>query len=252
VSVRVPGHDPILLDLGTGLRYFGMTCPVDEPFRGTCLLSHMHWDHIQGLPFFTPLLRPGAELDVYAPAPGNGDTVAEVMSRSITPPLFPVGLDVLPGVTRFHDIDDSEFSIGDDVQVMSRLIPHVGRTCGYRLTWNGVSIAYLSDHQQPSDGSFSATPNALELCRDADLLIHDAQYTPQEFSERSDWGHCMVDYAVWLAATSGVRTLALFHHDPGHHDDLIDVLAESAAACGRSQGLEVIAAREGLAIDLAR
>jgi ribonuclease BN (tRNA processing enzyme) len=77
----VPGHDPILFDLGTGLRYFGMTRPVDEPFRGSCLLSHLHWDHIQGLPFFTPLLRDGAELDVYAPGPGNGETVGQVMRR---------------------------------------------------------------------------------------------------------------------------------------------------------------------------
>jgi phosphoribosyl 1,2-cyclic phosphodiesterase len=249
-SLGVPGHDPILLDLGTGLRYFGMTRPVDEPFRGSCLLSHLHWDHIQGLPFFTPLLRDGAELDVYAPGPGNGETVGQVMARSITQPLFPIGLDVLPGTVRFHDIDDSEFPIGD-VQVTSRLIPHVGPTCGYRITWNGLTVAYLSDHQQPSDGSFAATPGALELCRGADLLIHDAQYTPQEFANRSDWGHCMVDYAVWLAVTSGVRRLALFHHDPGHDDDLIDVLAETAAACARRDGVDVVAAREGLTLDVA-
>jgi phosphoribosyl 1,2-cyclic phosphodiesterase len=249
VSIDVPGEPPILLDLGTGLRYFGLGRPADEPFVGSCLLTHLHWDHIQGLPFFTPMLRPGAHLDVYAPAQDDGRAVREVMDASINPPLFPIGLEALPGSIDFHDVTDSTFEIGS-ATVTARRIPHVGPTNGYRIEWNGQSIAYLSDHQQPPDGSFAVSEGALDLCRDVDLLIHDAQYTVEEFAMKSTWGHCMVDYAVWLAGFAGAKRLALFHHDPSREDDQIDELASAAAACGRTKALEVFAAREGETIVL--
>jgi phosphoribosyl 1,2-cyclic phosphodiesterase len=250
VAVSVPGHDPFLFDLGTGLRYFGYTCDGVHPFRGTCLLSHLHWDHIQGLPFFTPLLREGAILDVYAPIQESGQPVGEAFAEAIRPPLFPVPLAHLPGTMRFHDVLDAEFSVGD-VHVMSRSIPHSGVTVGYRMTWRGSSVAYLSDHQMPIDGSYSVTAGALDLCRGADLVIHDAQYTPAEFAQRRDWGHCTVEYAVWVAATAGARRLALFHHDPAHADDQLDALAATAVACGVRAGVEVFAAREGMTVPVA-
>ena len=249
VSVSAPGSDPILFDLGTGVRYYGLGCPAERPFRGSCLLSHLHWDHMQGLPFFTPLLRSGAELDVYAPSQASGRTVRDVMTDSIRPPLFPITLSELPGDIRFHDVADSEFSLGE-FDVMSRLIPHIGRTCGYRVTWRGHSVSYLSDHQQPCDGSFAVTPGAMELCQGVDILIHDAQYTPAEFAAKCDWGHCMIEYAIWLAAEAQARTLVLFHHDPAHDDDRLDALAGAAAACGKARGIEVVAAYEGLRLTL--
>jgi phosphoribosyl 1,2-cyclic phosphodiesterase len=248
-SVQVPGHDPILFDLGTGLRYFGLECP-DGPFRGTCLLSHLHWDHIQGLPFFTPLLRPGSVLDVYGPTQDEGRSVAGVMTDTIRPPLFPVGIEELPGEVRFHDVGDADFELGE-IAVRSRLIPHVGPTAGYRIEWQGSSVAYLSDHQQPSDGSFAVTDGAMALCDGADVLIHDAQYTPSEFARKRDWGHCMIEYAVWLAAEARVRTLVLYHHDPAHDDDLLDVLVAQAGTCARRRGVEVVGAREGMRLTVA-
>lgn len=249
VSVDVPGEPPIVFDMGTGLRYFGMTQPQDGSFRGACLLTHLHWDHIQGLPFFTPMLRPGALLDVYAPCQEDGRSVAEVFAATIHPPLFPLELDQFPGTFRFHDCDDTDFAIGG-VQVRSRLVPHVGATLGYRIEWNGLSVAYISDHQQPYDGSLRASEGALELARGADLLIHDSQYTDDEFALKCTWGHCTADYAVWFAAEAGVKTLALFHHDPTRHDDAIDALGERAAAAGDAVGVEVIVAREGLTVTL--
>ncbi len=245
VSVSAPGQDPVLFDLGTGVRYFGLGCPPEPVFKGSCLLSHLHWDHMQGLPFFSPLLKPGAELDVYAPSQTSGRTVQDVMTDTIRPPLFPITLAELPGDIRFHDVADSDFSIGE-IDVMSRLIPHIGRTCGYRVTWQGRSVSYLSDHQQPQDGSFTATPGAMELCEGVDIMIHDAQYTPGEFEMKRDWGHCMIEYAIWLAAEVNARTLVLFHHDPSHDDDRLDELAATAAACGKAMGVEVVAAYEGL------
>lgn len=247
MSLDVPGSDPIIFDLGTGLRYFGLTQRSDLAFHGTCLLSHLHWDHIQGMPFFAPFLRAGSELEVYAPRQAGDVTVEQVFADTVKPPLFPVDLSVLPGSLHVTEIADDDFVLGDRGQicVMSRMIPHIGPTVGYRVEWEGRSVAYLSDHQMPCDGSLAATSGALELCRGADLVIHDAQFTPDEFARKRDWGHCTIEYAVWLAAEAGASRLALFHHDPSHDDDRIDELAEEAARRGAEYGVDVFAAREG-------
>ena len=249
VSRDIPGHDPILFDLGTGLRYFGQTLPVDEPFRGTCLLSHLHWDHIQGLPFFKPFLRPGANVTIYAPVQPGDITVADVFADTIKPPLFPIHFSMFPGMVDLHEVTDDQFVVGD-AKVMTRLIPHVGHTVGYRVEWEGRSVVYMSDHQMPADGSHSAWPGVLELCQGADLLIHDAQYTPEEFETKRDWGHCTPEYAVWLAATCGVKRLALFHHDPAHDDDELDQILGHAIECAATSGVEAFAARERTTVDV--
>jgi ribonuclease BN (tRNA processing enzyme) len=111
-------------------------------------------------------------------------------------------------------------------------------------------VAYISDHQQPTDGSFSVSPRVMELCEGADVLIHDAQYTPSEFAHKADWGHCTVEYALAVAHQSGVRKLVLFHHDPGRDDDAVDRILEGARAIAEPCGLEVFAAGEGLTINL--
>ena len=249
VSVDVPGQSPILFDLGTGLRYFGVDQPHDGSFRGTCLLTHLHWDHTQGLPFFTPMLKAGSEFDIYGPAQDDGRSVREVFESTVRPPLFPISITQFPGTFRFHDVAESEFDIGE-VHVMSRLVPHVGTTLGFRIEWQGISVAYISDHQQPYDGSLKVSDGVYDLCRGVDLLIHDSQYTQDEFEMKFNWGHCTVDYAVWLATHTRVRSLALFHHDPTRSDDAVDALSACAAKVGQASGLEVITAREGLTVDV--
>jgi ribonuclease BN (tRNA processing enzyme) len=249
VSFVAPGELPVLFDLGTGARYFGATQPHDGTFRGVCLLSHLHWDHAQGLPFFTPVLKPGSELDLYAPAQLDGRTVAEVFAATICPPLFPIGIDQFPGTIRYHDLYDEDFAIGG-LQVMARSIPHVGPTLGYRVEWHGVSVAYLSDHQMPYDGSFSASDGALEVASGADLVIHDSQYTPAEFEVKFNWGHCTTEYALWFAAEAGAKRLALFHHDPTRRDDALDETAACARRAGAALGIEVFPASEGLVVEL--
>ncbi len=207
----------------------------------------MHWDHIQGLPFFVPTLRPGAHFDVYAPRQEDGRTVADVFASLIKPPTFPVALDELPGTFAFHDIADDEFSVGG-FEVMSRLVPHIGNTLGFRVTHSGKSVVYLSDHQMPLDGSMGLTDGARELCDGADVLIHDAQYTPAEFTKKNDWGHCTIEYALWVAAECKVKTLVLFHHDPGRDDDQLDTILERVTCEGAKAGVRVVAAHEGLTL----
>ena len=249
VVVEVAGAPPILLDLGTGLRYFGETCPAEGAMQAIALVTHLHWDHVQGLPFFGPILRPGSGLEVFAPRPGLGLTLAEAFQQGIRPPYFPVHLTDLFGEFTFHEVDRDRFDVGP-VTVTTRPVPHVGPTAGYRLSCGGRSLAFIPDHQQPADGSFDVTEEVLELADGVDLLIHDAQYTLEEFAAKLDWGHSTAEYAVEVARRAGAKSVALFHHDPSHSDDTIDCMAAAARLCAARFGIEVIAAHEGLTVTL--
>jgi len=247
VSVEAPGQDPILFDLGTGLRFFGESLPADEVFHGISLVTHLHWDHVQGLPFFTPINRPGAHLTIC----GRHDegTLAEAFEDFMRPPYFPVRPGDLCGEITFRDTDDESFKFGR-ARITAANVPHTGATNGYRVELDGFTIAYISDHQQPTD-SEAIEPSVLALCDGADLVIHDAQYEPHEFAVKSDWGHCTVEYAVRVAAEAGAKRLALFHHDPSHGDEIIDrLLLEAKAFAEGTSVTEVIAAAEGTTVAL--
>lgn len=238
---------PIVVDLGTGLRFFGLTWPESVPFRASALLSHLHWDHVQGIPFFTPLLRPGSRLDLYGPAQ-DGHSLEDAVRKFISPPYFPVGIDELPGEIHFHELLDGEVVI-EGTTVTSAQVPHCGRTLGFRLERDGTTMAYVSDHQQPLHDSTFVDPAVLELCRGVDVLVHDAQFARDDFELKSTWGHCTYEYAVEVAAQSGASTLVLFHHDPSHSDSQIDSIAAHARELGIERGVRVVAAREGLRMD---
>lgn len=254
VAITVGDEPPIVLDLGTGLRPLGRELEsrygTESPIQMTALLTHLHWDHIIGLPFCTPLLKAGTRMDIYGP-PQVGGTLHDVIDRVVIPPFFPVQVKELHGSIDFHEVEEDVIAVGS-AKVSVRRVPHVGTTLGYRIEADGASVAYVSDHQTPADHETVAS-SVLELCDGADLLIHDAQYTDEEFAAKSTWGHSTVGYAVHVAAEAGVRHLALYHHDPDHTDDILDRLVDSALVAPGATLLDTVAAAaEGVTVDLGR
>jgi phosphoribosyl 1,2-cyclic phosphodiesterase len=248
VALAHNGQAPsLILDAGTGLQ---RVTPLlqDRPFRGSILLGHLHWDHTHGLPFFAAGDRPDAAVTLLMPAQGDP---ANVLTRAMSPPHFPIKPTELRGRWRFLGIQEGPRPV-EGFEVVAREIPHKGGlTYGYRVTGAGATIAYLSDHSPiafgPGPTGLGAYhPAALALARAADLLIHDAQLTATEFASLTSSGHSAVEYAVGLAEAAGAKRLLLFHHDPARTDDQLDAIV----AAQRGGPIRVEAAAEGTVIEL--
>jgi phosphoribosyl 1,2-cyclic phosphodiesterase/CheY-like chemotaxis protein len=267
VEVRAADGTLLVLDCGTGAYGLGQALvgAGGEPPRGHLLLTHTHWDHIQGFPFFAPLRVPGGEWDVYAPG-GPGQRLRGVLGGQMEYEYFPVDLGQLAAAVRFHDLGEGGFDAGG-VRVTACYLNHPALTLGYRLEAGGAVLVYATDHEPhgplarpgaPPD-SGGAAPGKLPLHHEdrrhvaflagADLVVHDAQYALEEYPARAGWGHSAAEHAVDLARAAGARRLALFHHDPLRDDAALDRLVE---ACRRraGEGLEVFAAAEGPALEL--
>jgi ribonuclease BN (tRNA processing enzyme)/CheY-like chemotaxis protein len=249
-----------VLDCGTGGHALGedLMSAGAEGLRGHILISHTHWDHIQGIPFFAPLFVPGNEWDIYGPK-GLGQSLREVLAGQMDYAYFPVTLDQCGANIRYHDLVEGTFEI-DDIKVSTRYLNHPALTLGYRLEADGVTVVYACDHEPYSnilaEGEGEITGQDLQHARfitGADLLIHDAQYTGEEYPAKAGWGHSTLEYAVKLSNEAQVKRLALTHHDPSRDDDALDRLVASTKAKLRKNAspLEVFAAREGHALDLA-
>jgi len=250
VAIAHEGQRPALvLDGGTGLR--AVTALLGgEPYDGTILLGHLHWDHVHGLPFFKGGGQAGARVDVLLPAP-DADPV-EVLSRGMSPPHFPIGPQLLgPGWTFNRLQDGARFDV-EGFSVLVREIPHKGgQTFGFRVSDGQSTLAYLSDHAPLNlgpgpDGQGELHDAALELADGVDVLIHDAQFVASEFPAVTFLGHASVEYAVSLARTAGARRLALFHHSPERTDAEIDQIVQDR----RPTDLSMFAAAEGTTVAL--
>ena len=224
VEVRGCDGTLLVLDAGTGIRRLGMTLGP-ETKRVDVLLTHLHMDHIQGLGFFSALLNPEIDVHIWGPASTTMDLYAR-LSRYLSPPLFPVRLRDLPCNLTLHDVVPLEgFSIGE-LEVKATLICHPGPTVGYRITSDAGSVTYLPDHEPALGGQdLSGDPDwvsGYDLAQGVDLLIHDAQYTTDEYPEHVGWGHSTIAHAIEFAATVGAKALVPFHHDPTHTDAMLD------------------------------
>lgn len=249
VAVARAGDPPqLLLDAGTGIRRVPALLG-DAAFRGTILLTHLHWDHVQGIPFFTAGDRGDARVVLAMPA--QGDPV-EVLAGAMGPPHFPITPRGLHGDWSFVALQPGKHDV-EGFAVLAADLPHKGgRTFGYRVTNVGRSLAYLPDHGPPGcsdglDGLGTTYEAALALADGADVLVHGAPFTAAERELAADFGHATVDYAVALAREAGVRQLVLFHHAPTRTDDEVDAI--TASLSGRVPA-EVMAAAEGLTLDI--
>ena len=265
VSILTRSGTQLVIDAGTGLRGLGIALMQQGQAarRGHLLIGHTHWDHIQGFPFFTPLFEAGNEWDVYAPR-GFGPSLRETLAGQMQYTYFPVNLDEMGATIRYHDLVEGSFMI-DDVRVTARYLNHPALTLGYRIEVDGITLVYASDHEGHAHAAALGLPlgqvlGALhpgdsrhrDFIANADLLIHDTQYTAAEYPSRVGWGHSTMEYVVDMAISAGVRQLALFHHDPGRHDDALDAVVAAGRRRVRDAGatVEVFGAAEGTTIVL--
>jgi phosphoribosyl 1,2-cyclic phosphodiesterase len=247
VEVSADDGAVLVLDAGSGIRRLGLR--LMGATRIDVLLTHLHMDHIQGLGFFGPLFGSGAsDVHLWGP-PASSAGLAQRLGRYLSPPLFPVRVRDIPSLV-LHDAPFEPTAIGP-FTVTSAPVVHPGTTLGYRVEADGRSLAYLPDHEVALGcRSFAWTgrwTSGCGLAAGVDLLIHDAQYTTEEYGTRVGWGHSTVAHAIRLAELAGARTLAPFHHDPAHDDDELDALFASAAA-DLPDGARLEPARQGLSI----
>jgi phosphoribosyl 1,2-cyclic phosphodiesterase len=246
VTASDPGH-LVILDAGSGIRRLGLNVP-DDVRRIDVLLSHLHLDHILGLGFFAPLFRPGLRVTIWAPP--SGTSLLDRLGRYLSPPLFPVRLRDLSCQLRLREVGEQRFRRGD-FRITAASIIHPDTAVGYRLEAGGRSVAYLPDHEPVLSPSFPLRPrwtSGAALADGADLLIHDAQYTADEYPGHMGWGHSSVEHAVDFATLAGAHRLVLFHHDPSHDDRALEQLELEARTY--AQRLPTEAARQGSTVAL--
>jgi phosphoribosyl 1,2-cyclic phosphodiesterase len=228
VQVTLASGEHLIIDAGTGIRTLGLDLVGQE--RIHILLTHLHLDHIQGLMFFPPCFRSDAEITIWGPASPEA-SLEDRVARYISAPLSPVEVRELPCSVSFRDAPPSEWDLGG-ARIRCQAVTHRGPTLGYRITDGDTTLCYISDHE-PALGTPLAELEAewisgFDLARDADLLIHDCQYTDEEYPEHIGWGHSGVSDALTFARRVGARKLALFHHDPLHTDEFLDALHATA------------------------
>jgi phosphoribosyl 1,2-cyclic phosphodiesterase len=255
----------IVLDAGSGIRPLGIALDREfqaRPIKLSLLITHAHWDHIQGFPFFKPAYDPKNEIRIFG-FDGAGATFREIMTEPMRAPFFPITMRELSARMDINKLSEMKFSLGK-VDVHAIFVNHPGVCAGYRIFTSGGSVAFLPDHEpyefflhaargkqlspeQAKETAAQEHTGLVQFLRGTNVLILDSQYTDQEYKTHVGWGHGSISSAVSLALEAEVQTLVLFHHDPGHDDDMVDTMVESAHALVVNSGrpLEVAGAQQG-------
>ena len=277
IELRVgPDDRLIIIDAGSGIRPLGnalMTNDLsDGPIKAEIFLSHTHWDHIMGYPFFTPIYVPTTEVKIYGPVTFEDDPLEAVVGGQMKYRYFPINVGELSSNIEFIRLkEDPFFDLGNGLKLSTKLLNHPISSLGYRFEYDGKVVCtcydtepfrnlFITDPEDPSydeamalEGEEVATEQNMvveEFFAGADLLIHDAQYTEEEYSGRVNWGHTSIEYAIAAANRAGVKKLALFHHDPDRTDEQLDELAEKYCQPGKFGDTELFFAREGMVLSL--
>ena len=248
VEVRDSSGALLVLDAGTGLRELGVALMGQNgarPFNIDLLLSHLHWDHIQGIPFFRPAYDPNSTLRIKGPKQSR--SMKELLGLGMDDPFFPVDLDDIPARIDIGELMDGSDERMGPYRVRSASIFHPAPALAYRIEADGKTLVYATDTEDP----FSGKPNpVITLAEGADTLIHDAQFLKSDF--KPTWGHSTIESAIDVAAKAKVKRLILYHHDPDRSDDALDHIGREASRAGRERlaSLEVVVAREGLELEV--
>lgn len=241
-----------MLDAGTGIRPLGAKLRANRPETIHLLLTHLHLDHLEGLGFFTPCWSSETDLHIWGP-PSPVRSLEERIARYLSPPLFPVQLSDIPAQITFHDAPDEQWEIGS-ARLLAQPVSHPGPTLGYRLSEGNRSFAYIPDHEPAFGIDLSTLPpewtSGYALAEDVDVLLHDSQYGEVEYSAKVGWGHSSVEQAVTFARVSKARRLVLFHHDPDHSDEDLELLLSRAERLWGDEGEPPLLAYEGMELEL--
>lgn len=270
VEINFPNNPRFILDAGSGIRELGKELlKATEPVTSYIFLSHFHWDHIQGLPFFKPAFKPGNHFIIYGCDEPDVD-LTKIISMQMNPIYFPVAVEDMRAKVEFRTAKEGIFQV-EGVTVQSQFMNHPGYTLGYRFNYEGKSVIYISDNEpfrQLIEGKATDQESSLRdrfenfvdnkedqlisFISEADVLIHDTQYFPHEYEERITWGHSPYTYTVDIAVKARVKKLVLFHHDPDHDDKTVDRMAELSRERLESYNYSIpcIPAREGEIIEL--
>lgn len=271
-TVRYGGNTPcteirtddgwlIILDAGTGIRELGrdlLQRSNGAPIKGDIFLTHAHWDHIQGIPFFAPIFGRGNHFTIWG-SQSLEKSVDRVVRDQMSPVVFPVTFEELDASIDFRDLAEGTRTEGTGYEVTSFAVQHPGGALGYRFSepgGNGGALVYVSDNELASHPRYGSAPDWRErmvaFVRGAKVLIHDSTYTTDEYDHHRGWGHSTFQDSVELALEAGVGTLVLFHHEPRRTDDQLDVCLAECRAMVQARGgaLQVVAAAEGLTLTL--
>jgi phosphoribosyl 1,2-cyclic phosphodiesterase len=273
IEIRVGGRDRlIIVDAGSGIRSLGNSMMANDlpkgPLQADIFLSHTHWDHIMGFPFFTPIYIPGSKLKVHGPVSFEEDPLEEVVGGQMKYRYFPINLGELASDIEYIRLkEDPAIDLGDGLNLTTKLLNHPITALGYRFEFAGKSVCtcydtepfrnlFITDPDDPGydeamavEGEEVAAEQNLaveQFFAGTDLLIYDAQYTKAEYTNRINWGHTTIEYAIAAAQRAGVKRLALFHHDPDRADARLDELAEIYCLPAQPGITEVFFAREGM------